>query len=274
VHVEHSFYSSRWYRTFDGYIHGAYIQPVEMHSNIPAPRIREGGQIGEVTVPMSQSKRLYRRNGWRNLYRLYYQSVHWVTDVIEGPTGKPWYEITDERLKIKYHVPASHIRLIPDYELTPLSPEVPLEDKRIVISNREQTMQCYEGEKLVFATDVSTGEGGPTQNGIARITPRGKFRISWKMPVRHMGNGRITDDFLSYELVGVPWCCFFVSTGVAFHGTFWHNNYGYKMSSGCVNLRSDEAKWLYRWTMPVSPPGEWYQDGVGTEVQVIDGDTY
>lgn len=84
-----------------------------------------------------------------------------------------------------------------------------------------------------------------------------------------MGDGELTNDILAYELPGVPWCGFFVSTGVAFHGTYWHDNYGTKMSSGCVNMRPDEAKWLFRWTTPTIDPADWYVDGIGTLVEVF-----
>ena len=43
------------------------------------------------------------------------------------------------------------------------------------------------------------------------------------------------------------------SQGVAFHGAYWHGNWGNRMSSGCVNMRSEEAKWLYRWCLPKVP---------------------
>ncbi len=262
-------YNPRWYRVVGGFVHTAHIQQVATQLQNPAQRVREDGQLAEVTVPYSQSQRYYRSSGWEPLYRLYYQTVHWVTGVEEGPDGKAWYQITDERLNVKYHIPATHLRLIPDEELTPISPDVPPDDKRIEISLTDQTVTCYEGEKSVFHTLVSTGVGGPTTNGVPRNTPEGNFNIGWKMPVRHMGYGNLTDDIYAYELVGVPWCCFFVSTGVAFHGAYWHDNYGNKMSSGCVNMRPDEAKWLYRWTLPITPPDRWYLDGQGTEVKVF-----
>jgi lipoprotein-anchoring transpeptidase ErfK/SrfK len=33
----------------------------------------------------------------------------------------------------------------------------------------------------------------------------------------------------------------------AIHGTYWHNNFGRRMSHGCVNMKTKEAKWLYQW---------------------------
>jgi lipoprotein-anchoring transpeptidase ErfK/SrfK len=57
-----------------------------------------------------------------------------------------------------------------------------------------------------------------------------------------------------YNLPGVPWCSFFTGSGHAFHGTYWHNDYGHPRSNGCINLPSSVSKWLYRWTSPVVPP--------------------
>ena len=75
----------------------------------------------------------------------------------------------------------------------------------------------------------------------------------------------------TYHLPGVPWVSFFTGTGVAFHGTYWHNDYGRPSSRGCVNLRSEDAKFIYRWSRPEVPLGTPYlsQPGVGTVVQVV-----
>ncbi len=35
--------------------------------------------------------------------------------------------------------------------------------------------------------------------------------------------------------------------GYALHGTYWHNNFGHPMSHGCVNLRTQDAAWLFNW---------------------------
>jgi hypothetical protein len=69
-----------------------------------------------------------------------------------------------------------------------------------------------------------------------------------------MGDGGITADLNAYELVGVPWTTFFHPAGIAFHGTFWHDNFGTPMSQGCVNLRNADAKWLFRWCSPAFNP--------------------
>ena len=261
-----------WYRTIDGFIHTGHIQRFTNTYNNPAKTIPEGGQLGEITVGYTQGKRFIRDEGWQPLYRLYYQTVHWVTDIVESPTNhQPWYEITDERLRLRYAVPAIHVRLIQPDELKPISPDVPPDEKHIQISIDGQNITALEGDQPVYHTSVSTGvhTEGPTINGIPTDTPLGSFHIGNKMPSRHMGDGTTDSDLYAYELPGIPWNMFFVSTGVALHGAYWHDNFGYRMSAGCVNMRPKDAKWLYRWTTPVLEPGEWYHYERGTRVDVV-----
>lgn len=263
-------HNPRWYRLVGGYAHSAFIQRVEGASlNLALESIPQGGQLGEVTVPFAQS---FRRSSsdWYPLYRLYYESTYWITGLIEGPDGQPWYELTDDRLRIVYCVPAITIRPIPPDELSPLSPEIKPENKRIELSLSEQMLRAYEVDRLVFQAQVSTGVPSrrPSPNGIPTETPKGKFRIAVKTPSRHMGNGELTSDPSAYELPGVPWVSFFHPIGVGFHGTYWHDNFGTPMSHGCVNMRNEDAKWLYRWTTPEIEHHEWYKRGSGTLVVV------
>jgi len=262
--------SPRWYRTIGGYAHSAHIQVVERHQNTPVRWVPEEGWLGEITVPFTRSFRNTLTYGWVPLYRLYYQSVHWITGVEEGQDGKPWYKITDELLKVDYHVPATDVRIIMPEELSPISPHIPWEEKRIEVSLKDQSLIAYEKDEIVLDTLISSGipSPGQTSNGIPTITPRGRFNISVKMPSKHMGNGKMTDDINAYELPGVPWVSFFTEYGVAFHGTYWHHNFGYKMSHGCVNMTIKDAKWLYRWAMPEIEHQVWEERGYGTPVLV------
>jgi hypothetical protein len=50
----------------------------------------------------------------------------------------------------------------------------------------------------------------------------------------------------------VPWCGFFTDKGHAFHGTYWHENFGITMSHGCINMSNEDAKWLFRWSRPTA----------------------
>lgn len=260
----------RWYRTLGGYVHSAYTQRVDgRHTNTPAPGVPEEGWLGEVTTPYVRAYRYTDAGGWTPLYRLYYRSLHWVTAVEEGRDGKPWYRLYDELLRLEYHIPATHMRLLKAEELTPISPDVPFEAKRIEVSIKDQTLTAYEYDEIVLHTLVSTGipNLGGSAGGIPTATPRGRFNIQVKMPSKHMGNGQVTDDIHAYELPGVPWASFFEATGVAFHGTYWHDNFGRKMSHGCVNMTVDEAQWLYRWALPLYEQGLDVR-GFGTQVIV------
>ena len=59
-------------------------------------------------------------------------------------------------------------------------------------------------------------------------------------------------------------------SGISFHGTYWHNDFGRPRSHGCINLTAQAAKWLYRWTMPAVHASEQfvYEDR-GTKVEIV-----
>ena len=60
-----------------------------------------------------------------------------------------------------------------------------------------------------------------------------------------------------YDLPNVPWTMFFYQ-GYAIHGTYWHTNFGTRMSHGCVNMPLGAAEFTYAWAP------------IGTEVWVHD----
>ena len=76
----------------------------------------------------------------------------------------------------------------------------------------------------------------------------------------------------NYDLPGVPWVSFFTGNGDAFHGTYWHNDFGDTSSHGCINSPNDVAKFIYLWSMPHVPLGEDYihLPGEGTRVIIVD----
>lgn len=261
-------YNPIWYRVWGGYIHRAHVQKVKFSYQKPIVRLPEAGrQLGEISVPYTEAMR-FMRKGWERAYRLYYKSVHWIIDIVEGLDGEPWYRLLDELLEITYDVPARHVRPIPEEEIAPISPDVPMEDKRIEVSLARQVLTAYERETVVFETFISSGipNTKPGANGIPTITPTGRFNILVKMPSKHMGNGNLAADIYDYVLPGVPWCCFFTGQGHAFHGAWWHDNYSVPMSHGCINMRPDEAKWLFRWARPVHEADDVDRKGYGTQV--------
>jgi len=258
-------YNTLWYKVDNGYAFSGGIQPVKTNYQKPIFTLPEKGRLGEITVPYCDTKKdpyTYAERG----YRIYYGSTHWVKRVIVQRDEKSiWYEIYDFFLKRSYYVPSHDMRLVPDDELTTLSPEVPDDQKRIVVDLTTQMVTAFEGENLVFSQRCASGVHGTD-------TPRGEFRTYHKGPSVHMTNeGDAVEDEHIYSLPGVPWCSFFTGAGNAFHGAYWHNDYGQPRSHGCVNLPSEAAKFLYRWSKPAVPADADYihLPGQGTIVQIF-----
>ncbi len=108
----------------------------------------------------------------------------------------------------------------------------PTGGKWIDIKLVSQSLVAYEGQRPVYWATVSTG--------LARTpTPKGRFRIYRKFRSATMtGPG--------YTLPNVPYVMDFYG-GYSMHGTYWHHNFGWPMSHGCVNMRTSDAQWIYNW---------------------------
>ena len=257
-------FNTVWYQiNNEGFTYSGFVLPVETHYQKPKFDIPEKGRVGEITIPFVDTKKgpyVYADRG----YRVYYGSTHWVKRVVVTREEKSiWYEIYDSEVKRYLYVPSHAMRLVPYDELTLLSPEVPADDKLIVVELGTQMVTAFEGQKLVFSQRCSSGAEGTE-------TPKGEFRTYHKGPAVHMTNqGDALENI--YNLPGVPWCSFFTGAGHALHGAYWHNDYGRPRSHGCVNLPSEAAKFLYRWSMPTVPVDAEYihLPGEGTRVQVI-----
>ncbi len=261
-------YNPIWYRIWGGYVHSGYVQKVKNHLNTALKEFPSQGQLMEVSVPYSQSYRHRANSDWESFYRLYYSSTHWVFSSKTGPDGMPWYEIRDGLVDLSYYVPVEHLRPVASSEYTPTHIDVDPRSKRIEISIDFQKLSAFEDDVLVKEFKIATGIPNLSRdpNAIPSDTPRGNFKIHAKRPSVHMGDGTLRSDAEAYELPGVPWVSYFESsTGVAIHGTFWHNNFGRTMSHGCINMRSEDAKWIYRWT---TVPDEEFSDGYRTPVLV------
>jgi lipoprotein-anchoring transpeptidase ErfK/SrfK len=82
-----------------------------------------------------------------------------------------------------------------------------------------------------------------------------------------MATGNLANN--GFDLPGIPWVSYITERGVAFHGTYWHNDYGKPRSHGCINLTSQAAKWIFRWTLPSLLPHEQYvYDEFATQVDI------
>lgn len=114
------------------------------------------------------------------------------------------------------------------------------DEKWIEVNLYEQTLAAYEGDRMVYATLVSSGlPWWPTEQGL--------FRVWLKVEIGKMSGRSGNPDY--YFLEDVPWTMYF-NRDFALHAAYWHDGFGFQHSHGCVNLAPKDAKWLFDWTTP------------------------
>lgn len=123
-------------------------------------------------------------------------------------------------------------------------------DRRLVVYLDAQRLSVLENGQEVRSFKVSTGKAKtPTVTGDFYIYDR------YVHKTMRSDVGRGQKGF--YEVENVPYTQFF-HKDFAFHGAFWHNNFGHPASHGCVNMATkdhnsrwpsapEDAGWLYRW---------------------------
>ncbi len=128
---------------------------------------------------------------------------------------------------------------VPTVVVTPWTPpenQTPpkiFEGKWIDINLSQQMLYAYDGDQLVASFLVSTGlPATPTVTGTYQVWIKLRY-----------------DDMVGpgYNLPNVEYVMYFYK-GYGIHGTYWHNNFGHPMSHGCVNMRNEDAGWLYNWS--------------------------
>lgn len=164
--------------------------------------------------------------------------------------GEKWYKISfkdewlryDDRLGKDWYISAKYVTFFFDkgIEEVPVNTATTSNTKVIIVDLSDQKLYAYENKKIFMEQSVSTGIE------IYR-TPRGVFHIYKKTPSRYMQGPieGVNDDY--YDLPGVPWNLYFTEQGTVIHGAYWHNEFGKKRSSGCVNVPPEKAKELYNW---------------------------
>jgi lipoprotein-anchoring transpeptidase ErfK/SrfK len=134
---------------------------------------------------------------------------------------------------------------------------------------KAQKLTAYQGDAVVLETLVSTGLK-PNETEI------GAFHVRMKFPTQDMqGFTDSTGEVVSvgssaeeeeetdragerYEVTDVPHVLYINFQAEALHGAYWHDNFGQRMSHGCINLPLDFAEFLYHWAP------------LGTAVTVVD----
>ncbi|WDH79596.1 L,D-transpeptidase [Microbacterium esteraromaticum] len=107
--------------------------------------------------------------------------------------------------------------------------------RSLTVDISDQRTYLIENGKVVKSWLVSTGLPGTP-------TDLGHFRVRAHVPIQDMRGTNA--DGSKYVTKDVPWVLYF-NGDEAFHGTWWHSNFGNRMSHGCVNMTFDAAKQVY-----------------------------
>ncbi len=255
-------YNRLWYQIGkQGYVYSGGVQPVETVKNPAVMDIPQIGVVGQVTVPIAYSS-------WDVNHHpvpgpvLYYATAHFINEVVtDNRDGSRWYKAYDQLYQAYYYIRPEDVHILSADEMAPLSQGIPENEKHIEVYLDSQLLMAFEGHQLVYVARAATGKKGFE-------TPTGHFHTFHKRPTAHMTGGY--DEYSMFDLPAIPWDSYITESGVAIHGTYWHNDFGTPHSHGCVNLAPQDAFWIYRWTLPTVPEGErfLYVPGKGTEVWV------
>ncbi len=269
-------FNQRFVETPEGYIYAPNLQPVQNSPNQPLGKlVHEEGFWVEVTVPYVDLVLANppARSPWLShtqTPRLYYSQIMWVDEIQTDELGKVLYRVGERYGSYGdiFWAAAEAFRPLDENEITPINPEV--EEKRVEVDVTYQTLSCFEGQQEVFFCRVSTGPKVVVDgsNSLKWATPLGAHTIWRKLVSVHMTGGTTGGG---YDLPGIGWTTLFSGQGMAIHSTFWHNSYGVPRSHGCVNAKPDDAKWIFRWTLPFTPalPGDVTISGKGSSKVVV-----
>ena len=155
-----------------------------------------------------------------------------VYNAVQGKDDWIWYDIGDGRW-----VKQTHFSIV---DVDPRPEEIGKNEFWVEVDLFEQTFAAYEGDRLVYATLISSGlNRWPTNEGLFQVWDR--FR-EYKMSG---AEGNV--DY--YFLEDVPYIMYFDDlNGIALHGTYWHDRFGFKHSHGCVNMPIKDAEWTFNWS--------------------------
>ncbi len=258
-------FNQRWVETQDGFVYAANIQPVKNIPNEPIsilpPTSTGTGMWAEVTVPFADVTLVNgpSSNSWVHAridqglpLRVYYGQVYYIDQIKTGDDGGVYYRVNPNYYGgvDMFWVSSQAMHPISAQELSPINPQI--DNKKIVIDVSRQSISCFEGDTEVYYCRVSTGAkydmyGNPVEKW---STPLGSYVISRKFISLQMSGGTTGAP---YDLPGIGWVSIFATGGVAIHATVWHNDFGTPKSHGCVNTLPDDARWIFRWSLPQTP---------------------
>lgn len=111
--------------------------------------------------------------------------------------------------------------------------------RKIEVDLSAQRLNMLENGKVVDSWAVSSGKVGTD-------TQTGTYTVNWKLSSQDMGRRDLTVRPYYFQ-PNVKWVMYF-NGDQALHGVYWHDNWGTRMSHGCVGMPESLAKKLYDWT--------------------------
>jgi lipoprotein-anchoring transpeptidase ErfK/SrfK len=125
--------------------------------------------------------------------------------------------------------------------------EIAENERWVAVDLFEQTAVAYEGDRMMWATLISSGLPQWSTN-------EGLFKIYQRWVYGPMTGASGQPDF--YYIENIPYIMYF-DNDIALHGAYWHDRFGYRQSHGCVNLTIMDAWWLYEFTRPEEHNDAW-----------------
>ena len=155
-----------------------------------------------------------------------------IYNVVSGEDDWLWYDIGNGRWAKQ-----TYFSLV---DVNPRPEGVGPDEFWTEVDLYEQTFAAYEGDRMVYATLISSGlNRWPTREGLFQVWDR------WYEYKMSGAEGKV--DY--YYLEDIPYIMYFDQlTDIALHGTYWHDRFGFKHSHGCVNMPIKDAEWTFNWS--------------------------
>ncbi|MFA5935334.1 MAG: L,D-transpeptidase family protein [Patescibacteria group bacterium] len=112
-------------------------------------------------------------------------------------------------------------------------------DRSIDVNLTQQRLYAYERGRIAKTFLVSTGT-------YSHPTPVGKTTVQKKIPIMDYRWSYGPGHPDNYNLKNVKFNLN-VFPHIYIHTAYWHNNFGYRMSHGCINTHITDAEWIFNW---------------------------
>ena len=155
-----------------------------------------------------------------------------IYDAVLGDADWLWYDIGNGRW-----IKQTYFSIV---DVNPRPEDIGEDQFWVEVDLYEQTFAAYEGDQMVYATLISSGlNRWPTREGL--------YQVEQRYEAYKMSGAEGRSDY--YFLEDIPYIMYFdLFNGIALHGTYWHDRFGYKHSHGCVNMSILDAEWAFNWS--------------------------